>query len=89
MRVESYGGGFGEAIKTDRQIRLGTDKIVVRKFGAVAKVLWPTKTAATLAALAGSTPRTAERWLSGEFDPPISIAEAVLHETFRRSSNGC
>ena len=39
MRIESYGGGFGEAIKTDRQIRLGTDKIVVRKFGAVAKVL--------------------------------------------------
>ena len=72
------------ARNTERQLRQGTDKIVSRKFGAVAKVLWPLKTAAQLASIAKTNERTAARWLSGEFDPPICIVEAVLHETFKR-----
>jgi hypothetical protein len=57
----------------------------VRKFGAVAKLLWPNKTAATLASLAGANIRTAERWLSGEFEPPGVIIAAVIHEITKRS----
>ena len=67
-----------------RQGPNGTDKIVSRKFGAVAKVLWPTKTAAYIAALAGRDERTAARWLSGEFEPPIIVVLAVVQEIFRQ-----
>jgi hypothetical protein len=63
----------------------GGDKIVVRKFGLVAKVLWPFKTAANLAAIAGTTERTATRWLSGEFEPPAIVIAAVIVEITKRS----
>lgn len=74
---------IAEQTEIERQLRQGTGKIVSRKFGAVAKVLWPHKTAAQLAAIANTNERTAWRWISGEFDPPICIVEAVLHETFK------
>jgi hypothetical protein len=74
-----------EARKIERQFRQGTDKIVSRKFGSVAKLLWPFKTAAQLAVIANTNERTAARWLSGEFEPPYVIVEAVMHETFKRS----
>lgn len=70
------------ATETERQIRQGTAKIVSRKFGPVAKLLWPHKTAAHLAVIGKSNERTAARWLSGEFDPPISIVLAVMREIF-------
>lgn len=74
-----------QARSIERQIRQGTDKIVsVGKFGIVAKVLWPFKTAAHLATIAGKDERTAARWLSGEFEPPYVIIEAVMRETFKR-----
>jgi hypothetical protein len=63
-----------------RQFKPTTDKIVGRKFGAVAKVLWPFKTAAHIAAIAGRDQRTAERWLSGEFEPPAIVIAAVIVE---------
>ena len=72
-----------EQTEIARRLRRGTDKIVGRKFGAVAKVLWPANTAAELASIAQTSTRTAERWMSGEFDPPICIVEAVIHETFK------
>jgi hypothetical protein len=73
-----------EAREIERQIRQGTDKIVSRKFGAVAKVLWPYKTAAELAAIAGTNERTAARWLSGEFEPPVVVLLAVMQKMFER-----
>lgn len=73
-----------EASSIERQLRQGTGKIVSRNFGKVAKVLWPFKTAAHLASIAKTNERTAARWLSGEFEPPYVIVEAVMRETFGR-----
>lgn len=55
-------------------------------FRAVAKVLWPFKTAAHLAAIARVDERTANRWLSGEHEPPVCIVIAVVEKTFGRHS---
>jgi hypothetical protein len=74
-----------EQTAIERQICRGTDKIVVRKFGAVAKLLWPSKTAAHLAFIAESTERSAERWLSGEFEPPAIVIAAIIVEITKRS----
>lgn len=81
----AYEQRFGAAREIDRQIRQGADKIVSRKFGAVAKVLWPAKTAAHLAAIAETNERTAARWLSGEFEPPICVVLAVVNKMFERT----
>jgi hypothetical protein len=63
----------------------GRDKIVPPPmFGAVCKVLWPLKTAAHLASVAGKDERTAKRWLAGEFDPPIIVVLAVMQKMFER-----
>jgi len=57
------------------------DKIVpVCKFALVARILWPEKTAAHLAAIAGKDERTAKRWLHGEFDPPGVVIAAIIAE---------
>jgi hypothetical protein len=42
--------------------------------------LWPDKTAAHIAAIAGHDERTAKRWLSGECRPPVKLVLAVLNE---------
>lgn len=78
----TYEGPRVEQIETERHLRQGTDKIVSRKFGPVAKVLWPFKTAAHLAAIAKTNERTAARWLSGEFDPPNCVVLAMMNEIF-------
>ena len=72
-----------EARSIERHIRHGTGKIAIGNFGKVAKVLWPFKTAAHIAAIAKTNERTAARWLAGEFDPPICVVEAIIHETFK------
>ena len=74
-----------EATKIERRLRQGTDKIVsVSKFGIVAKALWPFKTAAVVASLAGSTERVAARWLSGEHEPPGCVLAAIMVEITKR-----
>lgn len=82
-------GVFGNPAEVAREIqgqfRQGTDKIVSRKFGIVAKVLWPVKTAAHIAAIANTNERTAARWLSGEFDAPLCVVLAVMNEIFGKS----
>lgn len=79
---------FGNAAVVSREIqgqfRQGTDKIVSRKFGAVAKCIWPNKTAACLAAIADTNERTAARWLAGEFEPPACIIAAIIVEITKR-----
>lgn len=75
--------GVASATEINRHEMRPADKIVGRrKFGPVAKFLWPEKTAAVLASIAKRDPRTAERWLSGEFEPPYCIIEATMHEIF-------
>jgi len=82
-------GPFGNSAVVAREIggqfRAGDDKIVCRKFGAVAKLLWPFKTAAHLASIAGANERTATRWISGEFEPPGIVIAAVIVEITKRS----
>ena len=67
------------------QFRPGVDKIVTRKFGAVARVIWPDKTAAHIGVIAGVDERTAKRWLAGEFEPPAIVIAAVIVEITRRN----
>lgn len=59
------------------------DKIVLRKFGAVAKVLWPDKTAAHIAAIGDADERTGKRWIRGEQIPPAIVVLACMHEMLR------
>lgn len=53
-------------------------------FGRIAKLVWPFKTAFILAELGKTTQRTAERWLSGEHEPPPIVVAAMLGEIFKR-----
>ena len=64
------------------QFSEGNPKLVTRNFGPVAKLLWPHKTAAHVAAIAGRDERTAKRWLSGEFDPPMIVVVATMEAIF-------
>ena len=83
--VSVYEERTAEARAIECQLRQGTAKIVNRKFGAVAKVLWPRKTAAQLAVIASTNERTAARWLSGEFEPPGIVIAAIIVEITKRS----
>ena len=78
--------GVASATEIARRDCQQPDRIVGRpKFGDVARVLWvPPNTAAKLAAIGKVSERTAERWLSGEQEPPYVIVEATMHETFKR-----
>lgn len=76
--------GVASATEIARRECVEPRKIAVRNFGKVAKLLWPLKTAATLASLVDSNPRTAERWLTGEFEPPIQVVIVTMQEIFRR-----
>jgi hypothetical protein len=62
------------------------EKIKRRKFAAVARVLWPRGTAATIAEISGNDERTAKRWLRGESEPPLSVVLAVIHEMLREQT---
>lgn len=63
----------------------GRDKIVPPpKFSDVCRLLWPQKTAAHIASIAGRDERTAKRWLAGEFEFPIVVVLAAFQEMFRR-----
>jgi hypothetical protein len=66
------------------QFHAGSDRIVTRQFGPVAKLLWPLKTAAHIASIAGVDERTAKRWLAGEYEPPLVVVLATVNEIFRK-----
>lgn len=83
MRTQ-YEAAYGGQIEIKGRLSAGDDKIVTSLFPAVARLCWPEKTAAHLAAICGREERTAKRWLSGEFDPPIEIAPVLLTEIFRK-----
>jgi len=52
-------------------------------FGAVARALWPEKTAATLAHLAGgASERAARDWLAGRTEPPGLFATLILSRCY-------
>lgn len=74
------------ASKSEGQENPSGDKIVPRKFSAVARVLWPVKTANELAFIAKTDERTAKRWLRGESEPPLSVVLAIIHEMLREQT---
>lgn len=53
-------------------------------FPAICKHLWPEFTAAELARIGESHPRTAEFWLSGRVEMPPAVVLAVVAEALRR-----
>lgn len=64
----------------------GRDTLVpAPQFGNVCRLLWPDKTAACIAAIAGKDERTAKRWLAGEYEPPVVVLLAVINKMFERS----
>lgn len=52
----------------------------------VAKLLWPTKTAAELAALVGCTERAGEHWIGGTHEWSGDAITALMSEVLRRHS---
>lgn len=81
---------FGNPVVVAREIQgqfvPGRDTIVPPpKFGDVCRLLWPDKTAACIAAIAGRDERTAKRWLSGEYEPPVVVLLAVINKMFERA----
>jgi hypothetical protein len=58
------------------------DRIVRRKFGAVAKLLW-SKPDAAIASIAKVDSRTGRRIMRGESDVPVSVVVAVIQEMLR------
>lgn len=82
-------GRYGNPNEVRREIQgrfsADRDKIVPPyKFPAVCRLLWPEKTAVHLAAISGREDRTAKRWLTGEYEPPVSVVLAVMQEMFKR-----
>jgi hypothetical protein len=80
--------GVASATEIARHNSQHPDRIVgPTKFGIIAKVLWiPPNTAAQLAAIPqpNVSVRTAERWLSGEIEPPFVIVAATMNAIFKR-----
>ena len=79
---------FGVASNTEiaRQDLQRPDRIVgPTDFYKCAKVLWPFKTAADLAVIGDASERTAERWLSGEIEPPNAIVLEVNQRLFGKN----
>jgi len=81
---------FGVASATEIQRHqcqpsAGTDtRVIVSNFGKHAKLAWPFKTAAHIAAIANTSERHAARWLTGEFEPPASVFAALMAEIAKR-----
>ena len=80
-----YERQIAEATEIEGRILRGRDVFVrTTKFHAVCKVLWPDKKLAPfLAEIGDRDERSAKRWLSGEFEPPICVALAVFNEIFK------
>lgn len=72
-----------EAREIEGRILRGEDKIVPPpKWIEHARLCWPSKIDVHLAAISKVDPRTARRWLSGEFPPPPEIYKAIIDHVF-------
>jgi hypothetical protein len=80
-----YGGPNEVLCEIRGQFVPGRDTVVPPpKFASVCRLLWPVKTAAQLASIAGKDERTAKRWLAGEYEPPVVVVLAMMQEMFKR-----
>jgi hypothetical protein len=71
------------AKSNDGFVRALTKMSAAQLSSVFASALWPLKTAAQLASIAGKDERTAARWLSGESDPPGILIAAIINEITR------
>ena len=79
----TYERKAAEAREIEGRILSGADRIVrAPNWVAWAKTCWPDKTDCALAVISGRDPRTARRWLSGEFEPPQAVWRAMLDKLF-------
>lgn len=81
MRAVESSSGFG-TMEIGGQPRPRTDRIVRRKFGDVAKLLWD-KPDAAIADIAGCDARTGRRILRGEVAVPLDVMLAAVAEMVR------
>lgn len=79
---ESESSCIAASCEIGGRLRPRADKIVRRKFGAVAKILW-LKPDVEIAIIAGCDARTGRRILRGEVEVPLSVAMAALTEMVR------
>lgn len=76
--------GNSEVVATEIQgrFRPGRDKIVTRKFGVIARAIWPEKTAFHVAAICDCDERQAKRYLSGEYAVPYIMARYINDQIY-------
>ena len=75
--------GVASATEIHRQNCVAPRKIAeMPNFPRFARWAWPDKTAATLASLVNANPRTAERWVSGEVEPPYRVVKFTMDFLF-------
>ena len=81
----TYEARVAEQTEIQGQLLSGRDKIVPPPYWTeFARIIWPNKTAEQLAAIADADPRTAKRWLSGEYEPPVVVVLAIMNKMFER-----
>ncbi len=74
------------AIETSRTPDRGDEQVFGSVLSDVARMLWPSKTAANVAAIAGCTERAAEFWLSGQREWSGDALAAIIAEILKRHS---
>ena len=80
-----YEERVAEATQIQGRLLSGRDTIVPPPLWTdFARLCWPEKTAAHLAVLGGKDERTAKRWLSGEYEPPMAVVVALFNKIFER-----
>ena len=83
MRV-LYGGSARRNIETARSIVDGDEQLFGSTLSQIARMLWPQKTAANLAAAANCSVRAAEFYLAGERDWSADALSAIVLEILKR-----
>ena len=83
MRAVS-GAQRAPAIETGRSIVEEDEQLFGDAISAVARTLWPTKTAANIAASANCSVRAAEFYLAGERDWSGDALAAIVSEILKR-----
>lgn len=81
----SYEARVAEQTEIEGHLSSGGDKIVPPPYWTdFFRLLHPIKTAEHLATIGGADPRTAKRWLSGEYEPPLAVANYLIGKLFER-----
>lgn len=75
---------FSEHSETIRPVGRHTDQMVASVLSDISHTLWPTNTAANIAALCGCSVRAAERYLGGQRDWSGDAIAIIVAEILKR-----